>query len=394
MKGKQLLMTLLVVVLILSFTITTVGADAPVPLDPIDWDRLAPQEERSYTAQPDRFVFQEDGISVDGASLPLSPYYEYTYLKKPIFYFTRDYADKINLYSVSLYDDYYGTYVYPYYDSYATCTSYYCYMRPAVKLEPAGLYHSGYYEWAVQSFAGGLWQPWSGWAEFRVMLKKYLDTFDLYPWDWYPSGGNWFHVASKGQIKGYAPSGLWVGILRDGYFEDVDYTVLMKRKDAPDNSNAVIIAGYPYPLTTFGEWDDGIYFQYTNGGYWAIWKNVNGAFSWIQYWVYNPSIVNEYGWNELRVVTNYPYYDYWLNGTYLGWIYDTVPPMGGYTGLGFAGSPVYDQKLVVDYAKATAVQYTSMAERDPAMQLGLEPAPEGMDHTTAPLPDWDHTGTP
>jgi hypothetical protein len=386
---KRILYALMVAILVIAFTLSTVGADSAIPLDQLDWDKLAPQEEKGYTLQPDQIIYTDDGISVDGTATPLSPITEYVYKKKPIFYFTRDYA--ASMYSIGVYDDYWGEFVYAGYTDKGTCTSYYCYIRPDVKLEPAGLFHTGYYEWDVISKVGGYWQSWSPWQSFRVMLKKFNDTFDLVPTYWWYLYGDWYWLESKGQMKGYAYTGYWASMLRDGYFYNVDYTVMMKRKDNISESNAVTIWGQPAPYGTNHEWYNGITFQYTNNGYYSIWKEVNGVWSWIQPWTPS-SAINQYGWNELRIVGNFPYFDVWLNGTYLGWWYDNAVIYGGYTGVGMYGGGVYDQKLMVDYARATAVQYTSLAERDPSMQLGLEPAPEGMSPTSAPM-TWDNTGT-
>jgi hypothetical protein len=54
-------------------------------------------------------------------------------------------------------------------------------------------------------------------------------------------------------------------------------------------------------------------FQYTNAGYFSVWKVVDGVFSPVVGWTYSPTIV-PFGWNTLKVVANGDNMEFYING--------------------------------------------------------------------------------
>ena len=69
----------------------------------------------------------------------------------------------------------------------------------------------------------------------------------------------------------------------------------------------------PDPLDGSGQWTNGYMFQYTNAGYYSVWKVVDGVFSPVVGWTYSPQIV-PYGWNTLKVVANGDNMEFYING--------------------------------------------------------------------------------
>jgi hypothetical protein len=313
----------------------------------------------------------------------------------PTFYFNRDF--QATQYQIEVYSEANGATLY-YYSDVGTCTSYYCSLKPSTKLKFHDYWDedSGYYQWRVRAYAEG-WKAWSSYVEFGVISKGYNDTFLTNTlgkrwWNVNHASFEWVKTDTKSQLKAPGESDWWSTVFAKDHFFNIDYTVRMKRKLDAYSSNAVIIWADLWPTTAYNELHDGVYFQYVNDGQWSIWKMDNGVFSFIQSWVYN-SAIKPFGWNELRIVGNYPYVDVWINGTYLGWFAMSSGPSAGYTGVSMYGMTP-SGKLMVDWAKATPIQPGVYSVHDPAMELGKEPVPEGMDYTTAPLPALDdHTGT-
>ena len=58
---------------------------------------------------------------------------------------------------------------------------------------------------------------------------------------------------------------------------------------------------------------NGYMFQYTNAGYFSVWKTVDGVLSPVVGWTYSPSIV-PFGWNTLKVVANGENMEFFING--------------------------------------------------------------------------------
>lgn len=376
--------------LILSFTFSSVAANTQPPRDNagdqplgappyISAEGMAEQPDRSgFTVRPDDYLPPQGLISVDAIAGPISPAYEYIYTKTPVFYFYRDYS--ATRYRIEVYDIVIGSTVYTFAGA-GTCSSYYCSLKPTTKLHNLTYSDDSEYKWRVQAKVGGVWQTYSDWFSFIVISKGFNNTFDTEPSKWGPWYGDWTWLEAKGIIKTSGTPGYWDSVLEEDLYLDFDYTVRMKRKYNQSYPNAVIIYGSPDPLTPNASWNDGIYFEYINVGYWAIWKTVDGVSSWIQDWT-ETSAIDPYGYNELRVVGVYPYLDLWINGTYLGWL-DNDTVWYGFVGVSMF-SDLHNEPLLVDSARLTSINVSALAQHDPAMQLGLEPVTEGMNPQFAP----------
>lgn len=353
MKGSKLFSTLFAVVLILSLTFSMVSADAP--------------------PEPENAVQPDGPISVDAYPRPIAPTGgEDVYTKLPVFYFSKDYT--ANKYRIEVYNILTGEVVYEF-EGYPNCTNNVCQLQPDTKLKVYRFQEDGgYYKWRVRSrvIAGTffVWTSYSAYSYFYVMSKGFDATFDTSPVfnNWYAWTASWTWKTT-GKVRTYGLVNNWTTLMRANYYNDFEYTVLMKRKVNISNSNFILIYGDPVP-TSDGMFNDGLYFQYRNDEYWSVYHIENGVSTAIQPWTDTDAIV-PYGWNELRVLANYPYVDLWINGTYLGWI--EMPSIsGGYVGFGMY-SVANDEPLVVDSAKLTAFYVGMQAEHDPAMQLGLNP---------------------
>lgn len=356
MKGSRFVSTLFAVVLILALTFSNGSAGAP--------------------PEPEDVVSPDGTISVDANPIPLEPGgADLVFSKSPVFYFTKD-VSAIG-YKIEVYNNRTSTVVYEA-TSPVTCTEYICSMQPTTKLKFDNyLLDGGYYKWRVRSrvlVAGmPIWKPYSGYITFYARSKGFTANFDAYPAfkNWQAFISSWDWVASKGHVMTEGSVGYRTTLMHIHQFTDIDVTVRMKRKVNAGNPNFIYIFGNPTPMSQ-GHFDDGLCFQYNNDGEYYVFNTVNGVEETLVGWTATPAI-KPYGWNELRVVANFPYVDLWINGTYMGW-FEVSAANGYYVAVGMY-SVAGGQPLLVDYARVTSYYVSVQQEHDPAMQLGLSPRP-------------------
>lgn len=381
MKASKVVLFVVTALLVLSFMAGPVRAQDEPPA----WDgdlpnisEMTPRYDEGFPPEP---------ISVDGFGDPVSPIEELVYSRLPKLYFNRDYY--ATMYRVEIFDFMTG-------DIYTvkgpgTCDAWYCYLQPPTKLstynEPTT---GGVFVWRVQEKAFGSWNSWSDYNFFYVMSKGFSSTFDADRLKWQDVYGTW--TLKNGYLKtlGTSPH-LWDSVMQREYFKNFDYTVTMKRKGVYDHASGVIILGIPNPLDSNKEWNDGYYFLYGNNQVWGVWKNINGAITWMSGGWVPEAAIKPYDWNTLRLVGNYPYLDFWINGTYTGWFLDTS------FSYGMVGVTMYDSweekdPLLVDQAVMIADQSVSTWAHDPAMQLNAEPW-EGETDPGIATSNGDATGT-
>ena len=359
MKSSKFAATLLAVFVMLALTVSSVLAEAPLP--PADQGGEPPAEEAS-------------GISVDALPLPRSPINNnYVYVKKPVFIFTR--AKNATSYEVEVFNESTDTVVGSFIVPTSSCDARYCRFTSPFKLKPyTWVGETGFYSWRVRAKIL-FWSSYSAPAGFYVFSPGFNATFDTSPafTNWQAWSAGWTHDAATGTIQSEGWTDHWAELMHINYYENFEYTVRMKRKVNSNNSNAILIYGYPTPLDTDGGFDDGVYFQYNNDGQYSIWHNSNGTMTWIKDWT-DSDAIKPYKWNVLKVEVQYPYVDLYLNDTYLGYVTLTTGLAGGYVAVAMY-SAAAGEPLLVDYAQVTAYYLQSQTVRDPAMNIGGEPIP-------------------
>lgn len=364
MRNAKSVLTVMIVLMVLSLTFTSVGAQDEVPVDlSADW-----------TDQPDQAMIPDgtlDGdamIGVDGPVYPISPYISIVYSRTPVFYFHRDYRAAKYLIEVRMYE---GASLYSF-RGVGTCNAFSCWLQPTTKLKSKGIDSPGHYEWRVASVdSGGVVQPFSIYADFFVFSKGFNSSFDTNYNKWHNGYGPWYWLDEKGQLMTLGDAGKYNNMYHTEYFQSFDYTVRMKRKVNAANTNAVVVWGDPTSATTDHNWSDGIYIFYTNSGDFGVMKFVSGEDPEMLALIFDCPLVKPYSWNEIRVVGVAPYLDIWLNGYYLGWVGSNPP--GYYLGIDMFSTGASDEKFLVDWAKVSAVSITDSLTHDPSMQLGVAP---------------------
>jgi hypothetical protein len=370
MKRSKLLFSMVVALAVFTLVVTTALAEGELP------DRNPPT--------------LGGNILPDATPSPAMPYYV-TYDTTPDFRFTEHVG--ATKYKIEVYNDYDDSLLYTYKGS-GVCSAGYCTLTPTTAL---GIHKwnstVGQYYWKVKAKVGLYWQvEWSSPQVFYVLSEGVNSTFNVDKKGWKAVNGTWAQAAPGYLIGGPQTIGGWYGAFQKNFTWDFIYQVKMKRPTGTTSANSIIFWGTPLVDTNDqNQWYQGVYFQYADNGYWAIWKSVSGNWEFVQPWT-SISTIHPNDWNTLTVVVQYPYEYFYLNGGYLGWL-NITSPSTGYAGVGFYSSSSTDT-LQVDKATLEAIQTYTFSAPDPAMELGKEPVPEGMDYTTAPLPALDdHTGT-
>jgi hypothetical protein len=250
------------------------------------------------------------------------------------------------------------------------CNDYYCYLQSLQKLKPRSMGYSGNYTWQIQALVGGVWYGFSEQATFTVLSKGFNDSFSVSPTKWHTWNGNWTWNQVKGRMQTPGKNEEYSSLYHQEAFLNYEYTVRMKRKVDDKYPNSIIVMGLPDPIGASGQWSDAVYFSYKNEGYWALWTVVGGVIPSSLTW-HEEDVINEFGWNELKVRVYRPYVDLWINGKHLGW-YEVTSVNGEYVGVDMYSTGVTDDKFLVDWATLVPIKFSAFGEHDRAMQLGQD----------------------
>jgi len=359
MKRSKGLISIIVALAVLCLVVTTVFAQAEPPgrtPPTLGWD-LIPDADPS----PAMGVVQFD----------TTPEFRFTELVGA------------TAYKIQVFNNYDNTLLYTYKGA-GVCEGGYCTLTPTSVL---GIKKrnstSGNYYWQVKAKDGGFWQTsWSSPIYLIVLSDGFVSTFNVDKKGWKPVNGEW-SITSGSYLKGVAPVvGKWQSIFQKNFTNDFTYQVRMK-KPAGNNVNAIMIWGEPVLDPALNDcWTYGVYFQYSNTQEYAIWTNIGGVRDFVVPWTINTNI-RPYQWNTLTVVAQFPYQYYFINGNYLGWT--NIDTLGtGWAGISFFSSAIGDT-LLIDKATMDSLQTLTTLTPDPAMELGKEPAPEGMVPWEAPV---------
>lgn len=249
---------------------------------------------------------------------------------------------------------------------------------------------NGTYQWRIRAYVGGIARAYSSWQTFTVSVTVpatgFFSPFTTDALGWAVHSGVW-NLESSNYLTTTGVAGVNPGytatISHMVDYSTLTYEVRMKREGCAGNSNALIIRGNPV-LDSTGWWNTEYTFNYTNTGYFSVWKDYYGSYTALSGgtggWVYS-SYINQGGWNTLKVKADGGYMYYYINDHLVWSGYDNSYASGR---VGIAMYRAYTcsgDKLLVDYAKLdTTVIYP------PDADLQLEPAEgvPGGDRNTAP----------
>ncbi len=371
MKSSKWLLSLLVVILIMSFTITTVGANSELP--PVGErdedgdlvvDVLQPLKLENEAGLPDLDMLQAPGVEEMQPDLqpdvmdPPNPTYPadgtVIYEKYPVYGFTE--VPGATRYQVEVYSTIPepDVLVYKIRGTGGDCSCG-CKLYPTLPLKVYDLNNkNGFYKWRVRAKVDGEWSAvWSVFDTFTVFKNGFKSSFNVPTKVWYPVYGTWV-LTDAGFAK--TPGDLYQlssAINRFPFTTSFVYEVMMKRKNS-DAENIVFFQAWPWDLLPNKLWRTGYFLTYMNDGHWALGKIVDGTIEGINSGT-TTNIV-PYGWNKITIMRTPTGIGLWINENYMGYYPDTTFTWG-YVGFGMGKADDVRSPLLVDWAR---LKYTSV----------------------------------
>jgi len=233
------------------------------------------------------------------------------------------------------------------------------------------------YQWRIRAYKGA-WSSYSAFAPFTVMPagSSFSSPFTSTATGWTPVRGTWY--LSGGLLRGAGILNKVSSIKHSNVYTNVTYTARIKRTTDASSANALYLRGTPAPLDSLYYWAQGYVFQYTNSGYYSIFKIINGTATTLKGWTTTATIV-PYGYNILKVVNTGTTYKFYINGTLVCTGTDSGLSMGQ------LGLEYYQNTglFLVDYVTATVM--AASAEETPEDMTGVatfEPAPATFEEMT------------
>ena len=214
-------------------------------------------------------------------------------------------------------------------------------------ITPLWIVADGNYQWRVRAKVNGTWRAFSSFEDFNVAtefhyqftLPSSLDRWNTAfgPWNlkngWYRSAGLSYYLNS---------------VFHNGLYPTFSYIVRMRRINNSGHTNRLFVRGTVHPLDSFKDWETGYAFQYSNDGYFSVYKTVNGTFTALQNWT-STTAINPYGWNKLKVKGLGSGFRFYINDL-LVWSGSDSSLDSGKVGAGFYKHDSSWQPLLIDYA--------------------------------------------
>ena len=229
----------------------------------------------------------------------------------------------------------------------AVCDSTTCKIRPNVYLK------DGNYKWRVRAIVGGVLRAFSPFKKFNVATNFHY-YFNV-PSDlklWHTVVGSW--NLNNGWYRSAGVHPFSNSVFHQGLYPTFNYIVRMRRINNPNYANMLYVRGIVYPLALNKYWNSAYRFQYTNNGWFSVWKEENGVFNPVKNWTTTIAI-NQYGWNLLQVKGKGGNFKFYINGQ-LVWSGTDTSRGTGKVGIGFEKPALSWQPLLV----AGAHMYTNV----------------------------------
>ncbi len=193
----------------------------------------------------------------------------------------------------------------------------------------------------------------TSWVKYTPPASGFFSNFNGSATGWSAVKGPW-SIYNNAYYRSAGLANKVASAKRTGTYSNFTYEARMKRSGLCTGcANRLIIRGRPGYLTTDYNWRPSYLFQYTNSGYFSVWKITStGSAVALKGWTYSSVIVRN-GWNTLKVIANGPSLKFYLNGKWVWSGYD-YSIASGVVGLGFYRD-AYAGTLDVDWAKLTVI---------------------------------------
>ncbi|WP_020559144.1 zinc-dependent metalloprotease family protein [Thiofilum flexile] len=180
-----------------------------------------------------------------------------------------------------------------------------------------------------------------------VTLSGFNEQFNGNISKWLTRSGIWSNISNL-YIGTSGRSAAWNHVIYSPTtYSKVDYSALIKRTGSNTSSSANLTIRGDGTVDSTGACYNCYLFQYTNSGYYSVWKVINGYYTALQSWTSSSSIYQN-SWNTLRVVAVGTSLKFYINGT-LVWSGTDSSRTSGYVGMSMA----YSDTLTADWATLT-----------------------------------------
>jgi hypothetical protein len=136
-------------------------------------------------------------------------------------------------------------------------------------------------------------------------------------------------------------------------------------------ANHLAIRGVPSPLSTNGWWNKEYLFEYTNNGYFSVWKINNNTETAVKDWTTTYAI-DPGGWNVLRVTAQGTQLKFYINDQFV-WSGTDSSFTNGQVGIGmYRAWYTTGNKLLVDWATLQPTLPHDTLSADEVLDVGEE----------------------
>jgi len=205
------------------------------------------------------------------------------------------------------------------------------------------------YKWRVKAYIN-YWKQWSAWEPFVVApsAEGFYTNFTNNANGWVVHNGTWLlqentYYTTTGKTDQAAT------ISHTGNYSTFTYEAKMKRRGCPGCANVLIIRGNPGTIDPEGWWYTEYTFDYTNSGFFSVWRDYHGTQNKLKGWT-STSAINKGGWNTLKVTASGGNFHFYING-HLVWAGSDSNYASGRVGIGMFKYNTTSDKLWVDWAK-------------------------------------------
>ena len=225
---------------------------------------------------------------------------------------------------------------------------------------------------------------------------SYLEDFnDGLAQDWVPDIPADWQVVS-GEYRAQSSDGWMFSRYAGREWADLAVQMSCRRTGDTGNSAAVVLRATPDFDDSVGS---GYVFQITTSGYYGVWKQVGGSFSWLQSWTISPAV--SAGTNVLAAVAQGSLLSFYVNGTLVWSGTDTALAsgrigLGGYSGSSYLATHYFDNVIAGMPLALTALgaeQEWYNQQAVPGGQRAFAPATKGLAYPGKP-DSWPTPGTP
>jgi len=191
-------------------------------------------------------------------------------------------------------------------------------------------------------------------ANFRTAKigRNFNTNFEASTGGWRAVTGAWA-LGSTPAVNYYGSTGVanfYSSAQYPATFADSTYEVRLLRSGCTACANGVVIRGNPANLSSGRWWQPSYEFDFTNQGYFSVWKNTSANnFVELKPWTFSSAIVQG-GWNTIKVIGVHRGFRFYMNGTLL-FTFSDASYRTGRVGVQFYRDGSAGNKLYVDWAR-------------------------------------------